>query len=174
MRNAKGAVKHTLLSTFNIQNSTFIALGSNLGDRAGNINAAVALISATPGIRPGDLSPFMENPAVGGLPDSPPFLNAAMSVSTTLPPMALLARLLEIETEMRRVRRHRNEPRVIDLDLLLYADFVSHDASLTLPHPRLHERRFVLLPLSQIAPNLIHPTLGRTIQSLLDELPPIP
>jgi 2-amino-4-hydroxy-6-hydroxymethyldihydropteridine diphosphokinase len=161
------------LSTFNIQNSAFIALGSNLGDRATNIHSAAAKLASAK-VHPIQLSPLLENPAVGGPPDSPPFLNAVLEISTTLPPLELLAQLLALETKMGRVRRRRNEPRIIDLDLLLYGNLILDDPSLVLPHPRLHERRFVLLPLSQIAPNLVHPRLGKTIQTLLDELPPIP
>jgi 2-amino-4-hydroxy-6-hydroxymethyldihydropteridine diphosphokinase len=161
-------------STFNTQHSAFVALGSNLGDRASNIHAAAAGLAGTEGIGSPRISPLLENAAVGGPPDSPPFLNAVMEISTTLAPPALLARLLAIETDMGRIRRRRNEPRIIDLDLLLYGNLILDDPGLILPHPRLHERRFVLLPLWQIAPGLIHPRLGKSIRTLLDELPPIP
>jgi 2-amino-4-hydroxy-6-hydroxymethyldihydropteridine diphosphokinase len=150
----------------------YIALGANLGDRAGNIFQAVAKINATPGLRMRRISPLIDNDAVGGPPDSPAFLNGAAEIQTTISPQELLARLLAIETELGRKRRQRWEPRVIDLDLLLFGSLQIDEPGLTLPHPRLHERRFVLQPLAKIAPKLIHPTLGKTIQTLLDELPP--
>jgi 2-amino-4-hydroxy-6-hydroxymethyldihydropteridine diphosphokinase len=150
----------------------FIALGANLGDRAGNIHIALAQLAATPGVLVQSVSSLLENPAVGGPPDSPPFLNAAAQIAATVPPRALLDRLLEIESAMGRVRRQLWAPRPIDLDLLLYGQQVLDQPGLTLPHPRLHQRRFVLQPLAEIAPRLLHPTLNKSIQALLDELPP--
>ena len=154
--------------------TAFIALGANLGDRAGTIHRAVARLSETDGIKLLRLSRLIETAAVGGPADSPAYLNAAAEIETTLSPRALLGRLLAIEAELGRVRREKWEPRVIDLDLLLYGDAILDEPGLTVPHPRLHERRFVLLPLAQIAPNLVHPKLGKTIQALLDELPAEP
>ena len=161
-------------------NLAYIALGANLGDRAGNIFQAVAKINATPGLRMRRISPLIDNDAVGGPPDSPPFLNGAAEIQATISPQELLARLLAIETELGRKRgssapgeiRPHGEPRLIDLDLLLYGSLQIDEPGLTLPHPRMHKRRFVLQPLTKIAPKLIHPTLGKTIQTLLDELPP--
>jgi 2-amino-4-hydroxy-6-hydroxymethyldihydropteridine diphosphokinase len=150
----------------------YIALGANLGDRAGNIRTAVEKLGATQGLEIGARSSLLENPAVGGPVDSPAFLNGVVSIHTTLAPEALLARLLEIESQMGRRRRERWEPRVIDLDLLIYGEQIVDTPGLTLPHPRLHQRRFVLAPLAEIAPSLVHPQFGKTIARLLDELPP--
>jgi 2-amino-4-hydroxy-6-hydroxymethyldihydropteridine diphosphokinase len=149
----------------------YVALGANLGDRAGNIFQAVAKINATPGLRVRRISPLIDNDAVGGPPDSPPFLNGVAEIQATILPQEILARLLAIETELGRIRGKRWEPRLIDLDLLLYGTVQIDEPGLTLPHPRLHERRFVLQPLAKIAPKLVHPTLGKTMQALLDELP---
>jgi 2-amino-4-hydroxy-6-hydroxymethyldihydropteridine diphosphokinase len=147
----------------------YIALGANLGDRQANIAAALAKLEHTPGINLGKVSTLMENPAVGGPADAPPFLNAAAELVTSLTAHALLARLLEIEQELGRVRREKWGPRPIDLDLLLYDDQINSEPGLTLPHPLMHRRRFVLLPLAQIAPNGVHPLLKRTIADLAED-----
>ena len=148
----------------------YVALGANLGDRAGNIRAALEALDATPGVRVRRASSLVENPAVGGPAGSPDFLNGVAEVETTLSPDALLARLLEVEREMGRVRRGRWEPRTIDLDLLLYADGVIDTPELRLPHPRMHERRFVLQPLAEVAAEVLHPVLRKTVRELLAEL----
>jgi 2-amino-4-hydroxy-6-hydroxymethyldihydropteridine diphosphokinase len=148
----------------------YIALGSNLGDRELSLKRALDLLALIQGIKVTAVSSFLENPAVGGPPDSPPFLNAAAEIETSLAPDELLAALLETERKMGRVRRERWGPRLIDLDVLFYGDESIAREDLTIPHPRLQERRFVLEPLAQIAPEFEHPVLKKTISQLLAEL----
>ncbi len=144
-----------------------IALGSNLGDRAANLAAAVALLREQPGITVTAVSSPYDNPAVGGPSDSPPFLNAAATVETDLPARAVLSVLHAVEASMGRRRREKWEPRVIDLDLLLYGDQVIDGPDLTVPHPLMHARAFVLIPLAQIAPAAVHPIFAKTVGELL-------
>jgi 2-amino-4-hydroxy-6-hydroxymethyldihydropteridine diphosphokinase len=143
-----------------------IALGANLGDRRANIDRAIDLLRDTPNIRVTKISTFLENPAIGGPPDSPPFLNAVAEIETTLPPRDLLARLLDIEKTLGRQRRQKWDPRLIDLDLLLYGDEILNAPDLSIPHPLMHTRRFVLEPLKEIAPDAIHPILKMRIADL--------
>ncbi len=151
--------------------TAYIALGANLGDREKNLRDALSKIAETPGVTLSAVSSFLENPAVGGPADSPPFLNAAAEIKTDLPAFGLLNRLWEIERALGRQRREKWGPRTLDLDLLLYGDQTIQSADLTVPHPRLHERRFVLQPLAEIAPDLIVPGMNRTASELLDALP---
>jgi 2-amino-4-hydroxy-6-hydroxymethyldihydropteridine diphosphokinase len=145
----------------------YIALGANLGDRCANLRRAIELIRATPGIQVTNLSTFIENQAVGGPAESPPFINAAAELETTLPARELLECLLEIEHTLGRERREKWGPRSIDLDLLLYADQVIAEPGLQVPHPLMHARRFVLAPLAEIAPQVRHPILRQSITELL-------
>lgn len=150
--------------------TAYIALGSNLGDRTANLESALTKLRHTPGIEVLRVSSPLENPAIGGPDDSPPFLNAAAELRTTLAAHPLLKRLLEIERALGRTRRQKWEPRIIDLDLLLYGDQILSSQELIVPHPLMHERRFVLEPLAEIAPNIVHPTLQMSIAGLLQSL----
>jgi 2-amino-4-hydroxy-6-hydroxymethyldihydropteridine diphosphokinase len=150
--------------------TAYIALGANLGDRESNIRAALANLEHTPGINVTRVSTLIENPAVGGPADSPPFLNAAAELVTSLAPTALLDALLAVERSLGRTRELKWGPRAIDLDLLLYSDQVVNTPGLTVPHPLMHQRRFVLEPLEQIAPDAVHPTSRRSIRELLHDL----
>src|SRR5712671_6040388 len=140
--------------------TAYIALGSNLGDRAGTLLAAVRELNATPGIRVSRLSTFHDTEPVGGPPDQPRFLNAAAELATTLGPDELLAALLAIEQKFGRVRREKDGPRTLDLDLLLYDDLVRTEPDPVVPHPRMHARRFVLGPLAEVAGAVVVPGVG--------------
>jgi 2-amino-4-hydroxy-6-hydroxymethyldihydropteridine diphosphokinase len=152
--------------------TAYIALGSNLGDRAGNLRAAVDRLNATPGVRVTRVSPVFEYPAVDAPAGSPPFLNAAAAVETTLSPAELLRSLLSTEQAFGRVRSVRNAPRPLDLDVLLFDDRVLETPELRIPHPRMESRRFVLEPLAAIAPDVLHPVLKASISQLLMQVPP--
>ncbi|HEV2913074.1 MAG TPA: 2-amino-4-hydroxy-6-hydroxymethyldihydropteridine diphosphokinase [Pyrinomonadaceae bacterium] len=145
----------------------YVGLGSNLGDRAGNLLLAVrGMMSA--GLKVVRLSSIYETDPVDVV-DQPPFLNMVAELEgVSLPaPEQLLARLLRVEYALGRRRERRRGPRTIDLDLLLYGDEQRATEFLTLPHPRLSERRFVLTPLAELRPHLTHPSRHRTIAELL-------
>jgi 3-oxoacyl-[acyl-carrier protein] reductase len=150
----------------------YLALGSNLGDRQRFLDEAVRWLRAVPGLTVRGVSPYYETAPVGGPADSGAYLNAVAEADATLPPDRLLQTLLDIERQFGRVRSEPNAPRTLDLDLILYGDLVWRGPALTVPHPRLHERRFVLQPLADLAPDLVHPTIKKSIRELLAGLPP--
>ena len=138
----------------------FVGLGANLGDREATIRAAVGELGAQDGIEVVAVSSLRETEPVG-VGEQPPYLNGALELETTLPARDLLARLLEVERRFGRVRvAGEHGPRTLDLDLLLYGDEVVDEPGLNVPHPRLHERRFVLEPLAELAPGLVVPRRG--------------
>jgi 2-amino-4-hydroxy-6-hydroxymethyldihydropteridine diphosphokinase len=141
----------------------YVGLGANLGDREATIRAAIAELPGVLGV-----STLRETDPVG-VTDQPRFLNGVAALETGLQPQELLDLLLAVERRLGRERRERWGPRTIDLDLLLYGDEVIDEEGLTVPHPHLHERRFVLEPLAEIAPSLVIPGLGG-VEDLLAEL----
>src|SRR5713226_7266715 len=155
-----------MFSHRNHASKAYVALGSNLGDRAGNLLLAVrGMMEAALVVT--RVSSIYETQPVSDV-EQQPFLNMVAELGNPLPaPEQVMARLLRIEYALGRIRDVKDGPRTIDLDLLLYGDVERHTEFLMLPHPRLHERRFVLEPLAEIAPHLLHPILKSTAVELL-------
>lgn len=145
-----------------------IGLGANLGERRETLRAAVAALGELGAVRA--CSALWETAAVGAV-GGPDYLNAAVALETDLDPATLLDGLLDLERRFGRVRTVRDAPRTLDLDVLLWGGRVIDDERLVVPHPRLHERAFVLLPLAEIAPDARHPLLHETMKALRDRLP---
>ena len=148
----------------------YVGLGANLGDRPANIQTALSALNSTPEIQVTQPSSLYETAPVG-VTDQPDFLNMVAALRTTLPPRGLLQVFLHIENQMGRVRNLRWGPRVIDMDLLLYGDRQIHSPGLTVPHPRLRERAFALIPLAEIAPDLRLPGDEKTVADFVENLP---
>jgi 2-amino-4-hydroxy-6-hydroxymethyldihydropteridine diphosphokinase len=147
-----------------------IGLGSNLGDRRATLEGALTALEATPGIRVRRVSRFHETEPVGGPPGQGAYLNAAAVLETTLDPFELLPVLQAIEARFGRIRTAHWGERTLDLDLLLFDDRIIQTPDLSVPHPRLTERRFVLEPLAEVAPQAVEPRTRRTMSELLAEL----
>jgi len=148
----------------------FVGIGSNEGDRLEHISRAIQQLSNTPGIQVSRMATIYDTEPLG--PPQPEYLNTVIEMDTTLSPQQLLDALKLLERQLGRVpSTQRWSPRVIDLDVLLYDDRILSEPALTIPHPRMHERRFVLEPLAQLAPTLVHPILHKTVEELLVSLP---
>ena len=145
----------------------YLSLGSNMGDRAANIGRAIAELGKR-GLRITRRSSLYETEPVEFV-DQPWFLNSAIELKTDLRAAELLNVVLKVEQAMRRERRVPKGPRVIDIDILLFDDDVIHTAELDVPHPRIAERLFVLIPMNEIAPEAVHPTLKKNMAQLLAE-----
>jgi 2-amino-4-hydroxy-6-hydroxymethyldihydropteridine diphosphokinase len=145
----------------------FLLLGANLGEREATLSKAIELISNQ--IAPVVAQSQLYETAPWGVVDQPSFLNQVIKIETELRPTDVLEKTLKIEKQLGRERRLRWGARVIDIDLLYYADMILESPDLCLPHPRLHERRFTLVPLAEIAPDFVHPLLKKTNQALLNE-----
>jgi 2-amino-4-hydroxy-6-hydroxymethyldihydropteridine diphosphokinase len=147
-----------------MEHVVYLALGTNLGDRSANLQAAVAALPRMLNIE--RISPIYETPP-WGLIEQPMFLNLVIEGRTSLDPRELLDGLKNLETELGRVAGPRWGPRKIDLDILFFDDLVIDLPGMTIPHPHLHERVFVLVPLVDIAPGLCHPVLHKTVSEIL-------
>jgi len=145
----------------------YLCLGSNLGDREENLRQALALLSPKANVE--KLSAVYETEPVG-YKEQPLFLNLVCRIATDLPADELLCFVKKIETEMGRTPGFPNAPRIMDIDILLYNNTIVETEDLTIPHPRLKDRAFVLIPLTEIAPSLIHPELDKTIAQLADDV----
>jgi len=153
-----------------MRSRVFISIGSNLGERLDNCQRAVATLTA-PGAGVGlvRVSPYYETEP-WGRPDQGPFVNVVVEVETALAPQELLKRTREVEAALGRTRGERWGPRVIDLDIVFYGDYVMDEPGLVIPHPHAHERAFVLAPISDIAPEFVHPVLDKSVSELLRSL----
>jgi 2-amino-4-hydroxy-6-hydroxymethyldihydropteridine diphosphokinase len=145
----------------------YLALGSNIGNRLANLKAAIG--NLTPQMAVKNRSSVYETPPWGFTAQAE-FLNQVIMVETYLKPQALLSHLKRLEIALGRVPSFQNGPRLIDIDILFFDDLVLDTPPLVIPHPRLHQRAFVLVPLAEIAPDLVHPVLDKPIHKLLDDM----
>ncbi len=146
--------------------AAYLGLGSNLGERLNNLKRSLSLLLKNPQIELAACSNIYETAPVGG-PEQDPFLNACISIYTKLPPISLLREMHNVENTMKRIREERWGPRIIDLDLLVYEGTIVNTPFLQLPHPRITKRDFVLVPLANIAPDLIIPGTDQTVGQVL-------
>jgi len=151
--------------------TAYLGVGSNLGDRRAFLKAARDALAQAPGVETLRSSPLYATAPVGGPAGQGDYLNAVFEIQTRLSPEALLALCQDLEQKAGRTREVRDGPRTLDIDLLLYGDTCRSDPRLTLPHPRLHQRLFVLAPLCDLAAQRRHPRLGQSLQQLRARLP---
>ena len=152
-----------------VQVVAYVALGSNLGNRQSYIKKAIKKIDHLNGINVTKISPIYETEPEGGPPQGK-YLNAVIEINCNLSPQQLFLSLQRIEKELGRTRKGKNYPRTIDLDILLFGDIIIEDETLKIPHPRMNQRQFVLKPLVDIAPDVIHPGINLSAQTLLNNL----
>ena len=152
-----------------ITNTAYIGLGGNLGDRAGTIIKALTMLDNVTGVTVGLVSQMIETEPVGGPKGQGNYLNNAAQLHCRITAEQLLCEMQKVEDRLGRVRQQKWGPRTIDLDLLLFGEEIIDNSLLKVPHPLMHQRRFVLKPLVEIAPNVIHPVLNKKIHELLDE-----
>jgi len=150
----------------------FLGFGGNIGDSISHFCCALQRLSAHPHITVTASSPVYRTPAVGGPANQPDYLNGVIEISTDMAPHKLLQLCRQIEDSAGRSRDIHWGPRTLDIDLLFIDNLVLDDPLLTIPHPRLHQRQFVLLPLNDLAPQLRHPQINKTVAELLADLPP--
>jgi 2-amino-4-hydroxy-6-hydroxymethyldihydropteridine diphosphokinase len=146
----------------------YLSLGSNLGDREEYLREAISRLRNLGVIS--QISAFYETQPVEVQTEQPWFLNCALAMETELAPLEFLSRMLAAERLMGRIRKEPKGPRTIDIDILLFGNDVLDTPELTVPHPAMHQRRFVLEPLAEIAPTVVHPVLKRTVRELLNSL----
>jgi 2-amino-4-hydroxy-6-hydroxymethyldihydropteridine diphosphokinase len=157
-----------LRETISVAELVYLSLGSNLGNRAANLHAALHRLATAGSVRA--VSSFYETEPVD-VTDQPWFLNCVVALESDRPPGELLEDTLAIEQAMGRQRTGDKGPRTIDIDILLYGDRVVEEPGLTIPHPAMQQRRFVLEPLLEVAPDAVHPLLKKTARELLAALP---
>ncbi len=152
--------------------TAYLGLGGNIGDRLGTLAGAREVLDNQKGIRVVASSPLYETEPVGGPLDQPLYLNAVLKIRTALDPEKLLQCCLSVESRFGRRRDVPCGPRTLDVDLLFYGTEICRGENLILPHPRLHQRSFVLAPLRDLAPELMHPLLERTVSELYNQMQP--